>query len=160
MPQTLHPAKTFMYEYGCFAAFWSNFELLMEVAICEATGKSAKDNCKEINPKTAGIKKKILQDHLQSLGRQNVAEALEAVFSVADRNGWLHGHILNPNKDFSLLTRLRIEKNGDDLVVTNTPISFDTSPFQAFYEAYGHFEILSGISKERCNKYISEIQAK
>lgn len=156
--KALHPAQTFMYEYGCFAAFWSNFELMMEVAICDLTGRSAKENCLEINTKTAGQKKKILQDLLQSIGQHEECDALEAVFDVADRNGWLHGHILNPNGDFSVLTRLRIERNGNSFTITNTPISFDTSPFEAFYLVYGQFELKLKLTKDRCDQYIRDLQ--
>jgi hypothetical protein len=158
MVQHLHPAQKFMYEYGCFAAFWSNFEMLMEVAICDLTGRDAVDNCKLVNTKTAGQKKQILQDLLIAAGRKDAYDSLQAVFDVADRNGWLHGHILNPNGDFSVLTRLRVEKRGEDLVVSNSRVSFDTSPFEAFYEAFRELENQLGLSKERCNDYIRSLQ--
>lgn len=154
---TSHPAHEFMYEYGCFVAFWSNFELQMEVAIFELSGRPAKDVCKEINPMTAGGKRKILQGLLLRNDKRDLLDALDAVFNVADRNSWLHGHILNPNGDFSLLRRLRIERNGNDLVVKNSDISFETSPFTAFYEAFGDFALQFGLTKGRCNNYIRQL---
>ena len=158
MVQHLHPAQKFMYEYGCFAAFWSNFEMLMEVAICDLAERDAVDNCKLVNTKTAGQKKQILQNLLIAAGRKDAHDSLQAVFDVADRNGWLHGHILNPNGDFSVLTRLRVEKRGEDVVVSNNRISFDTSPFEVFYRAFGGLEDQLGLSKERCNDYIRSLQ--
>lgn len=159
MVQNLHPAQKFMYEYGCFVAFWSNFEMLMEVAICDLSERDAADNCRLVNTKTAGQKKQILQNLLIAAGRKDAGDSLQAVFDVADRNGWLHGHILNPNGDFSVLTRLRVEKRGKDLIVSNDRISFDTSPFKAFYEAFGKLEDQLDLSKERCNDYIRSLQA-
>jgi hypothetical protein len=132
---------------------------MMEVGIWRLSGKSAKDNCKLVNLKTAGKKKAILAELLLGSGQQEVHDALQEVFSVADRNGWIHGHVLNPNGDFSRLTRLRIEKRGADLIVNNSTISFDLSPFELFYEAYGKFEAKSQISKGMCNEYIDSLQA-
>jgi nicotinamide mononucleotide adenylyltransferase len=93
-----------MYEYGCFAAFWSNFELAIEVGIWLYSGRAAKENCRLVNPKTAGQKKVMLENLLLDKGLKEANDALQEVFSVADRNGWIHGHILNPNQDFSRLT--------------------------------------------------------
>ena len=53
-----------MYEFGCFAAFWSNFELLMEVAIWKLTGRNARENCTLVNHETAGIKRGLLEELL------------------------------------------------------------------------------------------------
>ena len=148
-----------MYEFGCFTAFWSNFELMMEVGIWLHTGRPAKENCKLVNLKTAGVKKNLLKEILLDKQLTEAQDALENVFSVADRNGWVHGHVLNPNGDFSRLTRLRVELNGNDVKVDNTTIDFSVSPFVSFYSAFGEFEAKSGISKEKCNEYIALLQA-
>lgn len=148
-----------MYEYGCFTSFWSNFELMMEVAIWMFSDNDPKKNCKDINPKTAGQKKNYLSKILLEQNQQQINNALTNVFSVADRNGWIHGHILNPGGDFSRFTRLRIEKNiNGDITVNNAEISFDISPFNDFYDAYGQFEVTSGASTEKCNEYITLLQ--
>ena len=65
--------------------------------------------------------------------------ALERVFEVAERNDWVHGVVLNPREDFSVLTRFRVPREGS-FRVENTPIDFDSSPFQEFYDACGQFE--------------------
>ena len=155
-----HPAHKFMYEFGCFTAFWSNFELMMEVGIWIHTKRSAKENCKDVNlKKTAGEKKEILKKLLSKKHLMDAYSALEKVFAVADRNGWIHGHVLNPNGDFSRLTRLRVQLDGDNLKVDNTTIDVSVSPFLTFYEAFGEFEAKSGISREKCNEYIALLQA-
>lgn len=155
----LAPAQRFMYEFGCFVAFWSNFELLMEVAISDLLNRDAKTNCRVVNPRTAGWKMRELVRLLSDKGRTDVIERLGTVFDIADRNSWIHGHILNPAGDFSRLTRLRIEVEGDDpLHVTNNAIAFDVSPFQEFYAAYAEFQQCTGISVERCDQYIRDLQ--
>jgi hypothetical protein len=62
---------------------------------------------------------------------------LENVFSVADRNGWAHGHVLNPNGDSSRLTRLRVELNSNDIKVENTNIDVSSSPFALLFGLWG-----------------------
>lgn len=158
-PEEFHPAHRFMYEFGCFTAFWSNFELMMEVGVWLHSGKTPKENCRLVNLKTAGKKKDILMQLLLNKGLTDALNALENVFVVADRNGWIHGHLLNPNGDFSRLARLRVELNGNDIKVENITIDFSISPFKDFYEAFGEFEAKSGISKEKCNEYITLLQA-
>ena len=156
---SLPPAQRFMYEYGCFAAFWSNFEILLEVAIWDLSGNDAKLNCQEINPKTAGPKKNILGKILIKKGMTDAQSALNEVFDVAERNDWLHGHIFNPKGDFSVLTRLRITIQEGNLCASNTRINFEISPFEAFYTAFGRLQKALNISEARCNEYIKLIQA-
>jgi hypothetical protein len=158
LPANLAPAQRFMYEYGCFASFWSNFELLMEVAIADLTQRSAKENSRIINGETAGKKKQILAALLTHADRHDVLAALQDVFDIAERNSWIHGHILNPNGDFSRLTRLRIEQNDGGSFATNEEINFDSSPFEGFYEAYQEFQNKASITAERCNTYIRNLQ--
>jgi len=156
---TLAPSQRFMYELGCFVAFWSNFELLMEVAIADLLARDAKTNCRLVNPWTAGRKMRELERLLSDQGRTGIVERLRAVFDIADRNSWIHGHILNPVGDFSRLTRLRIRvEPGDALRVTNETVAFDVSPFEQFYAAYQKFHQATGISVDRCNQYIRDLQ--
>ncbi|RZU03141.1 hypothetical protein EV670_1174 [Rivibacter subsaxonicus] len=145
-----------MYEFGTFVAFWSNFELMVEVGIWLHSGTTAKENCKSINVLKAGRKKERLKKLLDEIGNVDAGNALVEVFDVADRNGWIHGHILNPNGDFSRLTRLRVEVKGPSFYVTNTVVRTDS--FDPFYEAYASFEQKSGITKAQCDEYIRLVQ--
>ena len=131
----------------------------MEVGIWVLTGRQAKENCRIVNPETAGTKKVILEKLLLGKGQKETLEALHEVFEVADRNGWIHGHVLNPNGDFSRLTRLRVQRQGTGLKVANSLIRLDVSPFAAFYLAYEAFQIKLDISSEKCNEYITSLQA-
>jgi hypothetical protein len=146
-----------MYDYGCFAAFWSNFDLWMEAAICELAGRDPKENCALVNPKTSGGKQQMLKSLLEAAGRTDAAKCLVEVFEIAERNSWIHGHILNPNGDFSRLTRLRVEKSENGVKVTNSVVSFDISPFAGFYRAFQAFENASGITKEHVDNYLRRI---
>ena len=157
--ENLSPAQRFMYEYGAFAAFWSNLEILLEVAIWDLSGNDAKLNCRGINPKTAGPKKQILEKLLIEKGMVDAQSALTEVFNVAERNDWLHGHIFNPKGDFSVLTRLRVSIVNKELSVSNTQINFEISPFQAFYTAFSRLQESLKLSEARCNEYINLIQA-
>ena len=61
----LTPAQRFMFEYGCFIAFWGNFEMYMEVVIWCLSNDDPIENCHKINKKTAGTKRKVLCRLLQ-----------------------------------------------------------------------------------------------
>ena len=152
-----YATQRFMYEFGCFVAFWGNFEMYMEVVIWKLSEREPIENCRQINKKTAGQKCKELRRLLKSAGRQGVIDALERVFEVAERNHWIHGVILNPNGDFSRLTRFRVHCGK----VTNTDIDLG-KPFKEFYQAYGTFEKVVestlGISISVCNDYIDSCQ--
>jgi hypothetical protein len=154
MPQidSLHPAYKFMYEYGCFTSFWSNFDILMDVAICKLSGQDPKNYCLS-KKMTSGDKKKELEKYLND---PVVLSKLQAVFDVAERNDWIHGHILNPNKDFSRLTRLRIDSKNKK--VTNEIIDYSGSHFEKFYSAYGEFQAAIAVTDDECNAYITAIQ--
>ena len=149
-----------MFEYGCFVAFWGNFELLMEVAIWQLTRADPIENCRRINGLTAGQKRDQLRSLLETANQTKTVVALDKVFDIAERNNWIHGHILNPKGDFSHLTRLRVTTRGGSFAVNNTPISFDVSPFQEFYKAYGDFQTTSGVNTDLCNEYIRKLQGK
>lgn len=151
-------AKDFMYEYGCFTSFFSNFEIMMEVAIWKLEGTAAKANCITINKMTAGQKKRKLESLLQKNNMVKEIDALNKVFDSVDRNGWIHGCVLNPKGDFSILTKLRVVINGSSISVSNDQIDFDNSPFDAFYNAFGEFEEALKLSKIECNDYLKKIQ--
>lgn len=149
----LPPAQKFMYEYGCFTSFWSSLDILLDVAICKFSGQDPKTYCLS-RSLTSGQKKVELEKYIADpiiLGK------LQVVFDTAERNDWMHGHILNPNGDFSKLTRLRINtKSG---AVTNETINFSVSPFEGFYKAFEEFRSVIGITVAECNDYIEKIQA-
>ena len=158
----LHPAQRFMYDYGCFVSFWSNFELFMEAIIWCLGNDSPIDNCLRINKMTAGKKRDELRSLLESQGHTDIIAALDRVFCVAERNDWIHGHILNPNGDFSLLTRLRVRHNKGCIIVSNEQITPSETPFDEFYAAYGAFEhIVSNtldVDVNVGNEYIRRLQ--
>lgn len=156
--QGLHPAQRFMYEYGCFAAFWSNFDMMMEVAIWRLTRRTPIENCREVNRLTAGQKRRILTGLLIARNESAKMEALNKVFEIAQRNDWIHGHILNPNGDFSRLTLLRVTIDGCKFAVTNKDIDLNASPFGDFFDAWAEFEACFDSIKELGNQYITELQ--
>ena len=158
----LNPAQRFMYEYGCFVSFWGNFEMYMEVVIWHLTNDDPLENCHKINKKTAGIKRKVLCRLLHKDGEQDVIDALDQVFDVAERNDWIHGTILNPDGDFSRLTRFRVYHDKDPILVENSILDLDISRFDEFYPAYDKFknviESTFGVSVSVCNDYIKKLQ--
>ena len=155
-------AQQFMYKYGCFVAFWGNFEMYMEVVIWRLSNDDPIENCRKINGKTAGVKRRKLCRLLHKAGRQDVIAALNQVFDVAERNDWIHGVILNPDGDFSRLTRFRVYHNKDPMLVENTILDLDISRFDEFYQAYHEFENIVdsafGVSVAVCNDYMVKLQ--
>ena len=165
----LTPAQRFMFEYGCFVSFWGNFEMYMEVVIWHLTNDDPIENCRKINKKTAGGKRKVLYHLLHKAGRQDVIDALDQVFDVAERNDWvaerndwIHGTILNPDGNFSRLTRFRVYYDKDSILVENSILDLDISRFDEFYPAYDKFknvvENTFGVSVSVCNDYIKKLQ--
>ncbi len=149
-----------MFEYGCFVSFWGNFDLMMEALIWHLRSTDPITNCREINNLSSGPKHQRLTQLLMDVSPEAVV-ALDRVLDVARRNDWVHGVVLNPRGDFSLLTRFRVHKNP--FRVENAPIDFDASPFQEFYEAYGQFEqaVASALGIDTmavCNEYIRAVQ--
>ena len=160
---SLAPPQRFMYEYGCFVCFWGNFDLMMEALIWHLSKAcSPSSNCRAINKLASGAKRGRLTPLLKSESPEAVA-ALDHLFSVAERNDWVHGVVLNPNGDFSVLTRFRAYSNHEPFRVENVRIDFDSSPFQDFYEAYQRFErevdrSLGLNTVGMCNQYIRAVQ--
>ncbi len=157
--QMLAPPQRFMYEYGCFVSFWGNFDLMMETLIWHLSGTDPIKSCREINRLTSGVKHQRLTQLLMDVSPE-AATALDRVFDVAKRNDWVHGVVLNPRGDFSLLTRFRVQKNP--FKVENTPIGFNWS-FHEFYEAYGQFEqsverALGIDMRVMCDDYLRAVQ--
>ena len=160
----LHPAQRFMYEFGCFVTFWGNFEMYMEVVIWRLSNDNPIENCRKINKKTAGGKCKVLRGLLQNAGKQDVIDALDQVFDVAERNDWIHGGILNPDGDFCRLTLFRVHHNKNTIVVKNCPVDLSKSPFDEFYQVCTDFEKIVestfAISRSDGDDYIKKLQAK
>lgn len=139
----LPPIQRFMYRYGCFMSFWSRFELFMEVMIWRLRSDDPFENCQKINPLTAGRKRKVLKDILIKCNRHGIVALIDRVFENAERDHWVHGHILFPDGDFSRLTKLRVlfsKKPDPILSVHNTPIDLAASPFEEFYSAINCLE--------------------
>ncbi|MDE2984761.1 MAG: hypothetical protein OXU69_08645, partial [Gemmatimonadota bacterium] len=117
-------------------------------------------NCQGINKLPSGAKHKRLTELLKDLSPEAVG-ALRHVFDMAERNDWVHGVVLNPRGDFSVLTRFRVHRSP--FSVENIPIDFTASPFQEFYEAYRRFEktvdsVLGIDTKAMCNEYLRAVQ--
>ena len=149
-----------MYEYGCFVSFWGNFDLMMEALIWRLRSTDPITNCREINPLPNGVKRQRLTRLLKDVSPEAVS-TLRHVFDVAERNDWIHGVVLNPRGDLSVLTRFRVYRNP--FRVENTPIDFTASPFHEFYEAYRQFEktvdsALGIDTKAMCNEYLIAVQ--
>ena len=105
----LPPAQRFMYEYGCFAAFWGNLDLMMEEALIWhlESADDATTSCQNVNRLTSGEKRHRLTPLLERVSPDAVS-ALDHLFDVAGRNDWIHGVVLNPHGDHSRLTRFRV----------------------------------------------------
>ena len=150
----LAPAQRFMYEYGCFVSFWGNFDLMMEALIWHLRNTvDPVTNCQEINRHSSGVKHERLIGLLKDVAPE-AETALHRVFDIAERNDWVHGVVLNPRGDFTVLTRFRVYKNP--FKVENTPIHFSSSPFQEFYEAYQEFEKAADYSLGVSTKALSD----
>ena len=148
-----------MYEFGCFVVWWGQFEMLMEVAIWKLTQRNAKANCLKINKLTAGRKRELLVKLLRRHA-EAIKEALDRVFNVAKRNDWVHGTILNPNGDFSRLTRLRVHRESSR--VENEPVDFSLSTFGQFFRSLEQFKTALantiGVYVGSADAYIREMQ--
>ncbi len=131
---------------------------MMEVAIFRLSNDSEKENCQKINKLTAGVKKNRLSNLLIENGLTDANNALGEFFEVAERNNWVHGHILNPNGDFSKLTRLRITTDDAGIVVNNIPVTYDHTSFEEFYESWEKFRQEFNLEKAECDQYILKIQ--
>ena len=149
-----------MYEYGCFIAFWGNFDLVMEALICHLSEDDAVTNCQRINKFPSGKKHKRLARLLEGLA-PHTKVALDRVFAVARRNDWVHGVVLNPHGDFSVLTLFRA--TNQPFSVTKFPIDTRSSPFDEFYEKCEQF--VNGVdgalrinTMDIANKYLRELQ--
>jgi hypothetical protein len=156
--EALPAPQRFMYDYGCFLVFWGSFELMLEVAIGARTGRLPKQNAHALARKMAGEKKGLLLELLEKEKNAEGISALNEVFDIAERNFWVHGTVLNPKGDFSVLTLLRVEKKEKTLHVSNTPIELLNPPFKRFYKAFERFEVAVGQSEATCNAYIIALQ--
>ncbi len=132
---------------------------MMEAIIWNLRGTDPITDCREINKLASGRKRQRLTPLLMDESPEAVT-ALNRVFDVAERNDWVHGVVLNPRGDFSVLRRFRVHR--DPLKVENTPIDFDR-PFEKFYEAYEQFgqavDCALGIdTRAMCNEYLRAVQ--
>ena len=161
----LLPHQRFMLDYGCFLVFWGNFELYMEGLIWHLRTTVSRENincltnCREINTLTAGRKRDKLIEFLLKANRQDVIDALKTVFDAGNRNEWVHGHILMPDRQSEKLSRFRVcQKTGR---VENQLLDLYVSPLDAFNPEYIKFEDLVtstlGFGMTECNNYINTV---
>lgn len=158
----LAPAQRFMYEYGAFVSLWGNFDLMMETLIWHLGNISDPvANCKKINGLTSGRKRQCLTPLLERHASPEAVAALDHVFNVAERNDWIHGVVLNPGWDYTMMTRFRVY--SQPFRVENKPITIKENMFEDFYDAFERFEheadrALGVSTVGLCNNYINSLQ--
>ena len=158
--------QKFINQYGMFVMCWGNFEVYMEFLYWFFKGRDCRaeinplECCREFNVENTGKKCDMLTRLLKKLGRQDIIDALDKVINVADRNGWIHGHVIIPDKYFEHLTHFRADRESGEVRVER--IAPDEAVFERFYEAYDEFEemILGsyGISWEYCSMYLDWVR--
>ena len=158
--------QQFMTQYGMFLTCWGNFEVYLEVLYSRFKELDCSkkipylDTCREINVLDFRGKCTMLTDLLRKLGKQDIIDAVNKVVDVANRNTWIHSHVISPDENFKSLTRFRVDRNTK--LVQVEPIDFDESPFEMFYEAYGEFEetVLrsSNLNWEMCSMYLHTVR--
>ncbi len=158
--------QKFMTQYGMFVTCWSNFEVYLEVLYLRFKELDCSkkipylDTCREINVLDFRGKFTMLTDLLRKLGKQDIIDAVDKVVDVANRNTWIHSHVISPDENFKSLTRFRVDRKTKRVQVE--PIDIDESPFKMFYEAYGEFEEtvlrLSNLNWEMCSMYLDTVR--
>ena len=159
IPDDLEAMRKFMVEYGGFLISWGNFELRIEVLIWHLKkvkeNLSPIDNCAKINVLSGYHKCETLKSLLQEPSHQDVRDALEKAYNIADRNGWIHGHIMHAGDNLEQVARFRYVNNeGLDFKI----LSPDPSPFYEFNHAVTEFEKVIessfGITVSTINAYM------
>jgi hypothetical protein len=144
----LSSIQRFIFEYGRFILLWNDFDLLLEVLIWHLRTKVFNEMTRystiyrEVNSMRMREKRSEVIHSLRRANKQDVIQALNKVYDVADRNGWVHGVIirigqLTPNG----LLRFN-PKNDERRLPHITNVKLDTLPFEEFREALNEFEKL------------------
>jgi hypothetical protein len=155
----LHPAQRFIYEFGAFAIWWSNLDLIMEVSVAKLEGRSAEANAELFAGTTSGRRRGMLTDVLRRRKLAGPLAELDRIFALAERNEWVHAQILNPNGDFSRFTRFRVTKDSSGITATNVEVSFEPNQFAAFYTALDDVQRALDVSVAEVDRYIGEVMA-
>ena len=133
--------RKFMMELGGFLIDWGYFEMQIEVLIWHLTKKEENNlsplaNCRKINILTGHSKCRILKQLLRKTSHQDVLDALEKAYNIADRNDWIHGHIMEAGHNFEQIARFRYVK---DEGLDYKPLSLDMYPFYEFNDVVTEF---------------------
>ncbi len=156
------PLDVFTYEYGRFLMAWGHFEIRSECLIWYLRKRvlreaiSALRNCREINPLPMKAKRKKLRNLLLRAEQPDVLKVVERMYENADRNGWVHGHIMLDDGNSKNVTRFRLDMVGHLHYTRVVPPSIEghTLPFDQFHEDLKEFV---KISEETANVTTSKV---
>ena len=105
--------------------------------------------------------------------QQDVLEALDEVFAIAERNKWVHGHIISVGSNPERLARFKVEYNEDKKEMRaeckfiddfNSPFAeftdtlvgfFDIAKIAFHLQPNEHDEYLTTVLKEQAKKEAS-----
>ena len=150
----------FMMQYGAFLSNWGYFEMQIEVLIWHLTKTKENNlsplaNCRKINALSGHSKCERLKPLLRKTSHQDVLDALEKAYNIADRNGWIHGHIMQYGHNFERIARFRYDKNEG---LDYKPLSLDMYPFPEFSDVVTEFgkviEKAFGIAESTIDDYM------
>ena len=107
--------QQFMTQLGMFVTCWGNFEVYLEVIYWHFKSQDLGERmpviecCREFNATISFPEKcQKLCSLLNKQEEQEIIDAINRVIDVADRNSWIHGHVINPDEQFACLTRFRV----------------------------------------------------
>ena len=142
----LSPIQRFIFDYGLFLLDWNDFDVVLEVLIWHLRTKvlneriSYSRNYRDVNSMQVREKRSELRYLLRYAKRNDVIEAIDKVYDVADRNEWIHGKIFY--FPMSLLDD-RVIRFNPDKPERRSPrretVPLDSSAFEDFREAYNEF---------------------
>ena len=150
----------FAIQYGAFLTIWGYFEMQIEVLIWHLSKKVERNlsplaNCAKINFLTSHFKCDKLKTLLRETSHQEVLDAMEKAYNIADRNGWIHGHIMQHGEKHDRIARFRYVKNQG---LDYKELSPDTYPYYEFSNALEEFgrviEKAFGIDEGVINYYM------
>ena len=141
----LSPIQRFIFEYGRFLLRWNDFDLLVEVLIWYLRTKVFNERTsystiyREVNSMQMRAKRSEVIHWLRRANKQDVIHAVNKVYNVANRNGWVHGVVI----DIDQLTPnalLRFNPENDERRQPHvSTVKLDTLPFEEFSEALDEF---------------------
>ena len=144
----LNANEIFFLSYGSFLTLWNMFELRMEFLIWHIRSEVCNEkiypleNCLQVNPLKTDRRMNNLRELLKKAKQDDVLNALEEVCAIAERDDWIHGHIIrrkgsNPEK----LARFKVVYNKEQKNMRAECKFFDDfkSPFGEFTDTLQKF---------------------